>query len=454
MLRLLAIFSNSSSEDSANKKAKEKKTQSKKEAEEAIKEQPEVKRKNEQNVQCDEKKSKSKKKPQVNDPPSGEGKDTKVKKKKSHDRDSGLGEMIDNDDFHPPGFNREATTHRRHKKIPQYGYFDSELDGVFPNGDRSRGHVARLSHPPKSRAGHLSGCSNVPTISSPSLVTNKSSASFDNGTRARQHLSLSAKNQHCDVVSNGELGCWEESYNNHEARNLGVPPFSTPAMPNSRARNLSLNSIPRSDPFTRSAPPPRRASDGAVLSSTKLQSEKGKKTMKLSEYHKYQEEKIAAQYHRYRVNPLPISDESEVIPARPGTPTLIQIQHEYKSLNVQGSSLRRISMTESNSGFARNSQPPIIGRPEQRRNHSETTIMQQQLNVPRAPQPRRNTPSCLPTQFHNSVTSLSSSSSTSGSGGPPTPTSKRSSVNIIGSRPGTPSMNEKDKRKRSTLGYC
>ncbi|CAG8642233.1 7151_t:CDS:2, partial [Acaulospora morrowiae] len=447
-----------------------------------------------------------------------DNKDTKFKKKKSFDRDSGLGVMtVGNNSHHFASIQ---------KKPLKYGYFDQESEGdgfqkdrfrrgSLPNGDLSPGLIRPskskyLPEPLNVSVTSSSRSTPSPMATTPPLVSNsrsgsrgsrqyprerkfsssnssESSASCDDGIRthgnrrASQYSQYLGKSQCYNVVPqswNGELDYYEENYyNDHEPRN--PKPSSTTVRPVSRVRNLSLNlTVPRSDPFTRNITSTRRASDCAISSGATPITEKEKKSMKIAEYHKYQEENIAAQYHKYRVNPLPVAGE-EITPVRPMTPTLLHIQQEYKSVNArrfvdlndgvsspgrhkrtsQIETSRRISMTESNSGRTRKSQSftagkPPAGRPEHRKNQSETTIMQQQLHMPRAPQPQRHASSSihLSSQFQNSATSLSSSGSTSGSGGPPTPNGKQSSV--FGSSNTPSSVDDgciKDKRKRNTL---
>lgn len=135
------------------------------------------------------------------------------------------------------------------------------------------------------------------------------------------------------------------------------PPPSPP--PTARMRNLSLNAVrPRTDSFTRSVPPPRRASDGAVLAlPTVRHDKKDVKRMSTIEYHRYQQEMIAAQYHRHGVNPLPVPDEDPIEPTNHARPSnLIQVSQEYKNnfsmmveaVNAQPINSRRLAELNEN----------------------------------------------------------------------------------------------------------
>ncbi|CAG8517312.1 9048_t:CDS:2 [Diversispora eburnea] len=274
-------------------------------------------------------------------------------------------------------------------------------------------------------------------------------------------------------------------------------PTPTPTIPTSRMRNLSLNMVrPRTDSFTRNVPPPRRASDGAVLALPIVPpNEKDSKRMSTFEYHRYQQELINAQYQRHGVNPLPVSDEQPIESPNPGRPsslTLIQVSQEYKNnistmveaVNAQPNNPRRLNELNENAqirskrlsyidgGRRMNlseNNPSSSGRlsenslyyGEHRRSNTETTITQQQLYLPRTSQPRNNSNSTivnLPSKFQHSVTSLSSGStnlsSSGGSGGPPTPKNKRSSsITIIGEGGVgyTVERKEKEKRKKGIL---
>ncbi|CAB4493005.1 hypothetical protein RhiirA1_465343 [Rhizophagus irregularis] len=275
--------------------------------------------------------------------------------------------------------------------------------------------------------------------------------------------------------------------------------------PIEKMRRVSLNSSsprPRNDSFSRmysGLTTTRRSNDSSTLVAganppppNKYQKEATKR-MSTSEYHKYQQEMVVAQYLKHGISPI-IDDStpvhSEPLSNNPRGPTLIQVQSMM--MNISSSRPKCLSVIDrgySGSNYSSSgsyTSPAELARKNSctktvsdcgigacnggvnshRRTHSESNVqISSKFSTRQQQHHYHNTPLYLQHQSHHSSISSSSSSSTyvssSGSGGPPTPTSRRSSImfnsNVYGSRPSTPSsvgsgyIFEKEKRRKSVL---
>jgi hypothetical protein len=288
-----------------------------------------------------------------------------------------------------------------------------------------------------------------------------------------------------------------------ENRIINIPPNgdlrNTSSTERMHRASLNISSRPRNESFSRMysglTTTTRRSNDSNRLVAganpphpNKYQTEATKR-MSTSEYHKYQQEMVIAQYLKHGISPIiddSIPVHSEPLSNNPRGPTLLQVQSMM--MNISSTKSKRLSVIDrgySGSSYSSSgsyTSPAELARKNSctrtvsdygvgagngsvnshRRTHSESNVQISSRSIRQQHHYHHNTPLHLHHQSHHSSISSSSSDSTYvSSSGPPTPTSSRSSVmfssNVCSSRPSTPSsvgsgyIFEKEKRRKNVL---